>query len=240
MILPPDKDPMGKAISDYYETGKAKQLTVLSTMFDDDEMPVDHLFRTEAKMNRMERMALKLAKGKVLDVGAGSGCHTLPLQKRGIDVTAIDVSPLSVATQKRRGVAKALLADFFEDDLGSSFDTILMLMNGLGICGKVANLPKLFKRWSALLAPGGCVIADSSDLSYIYEEEEGIIDLTGVEGYYGEVDFQMKYGSILGNRFDWLYVDFDTLSAMASSYGFECEILCEGDNNDYLVKITRK
>lgn len=240
MILPTDKDPMGKAISDYYETGKAAQLVVLSTMFDDDEMPVDHLFRTEAKMNRMERMALKLAKGKVLDVGAGSGCHTLPLQKRGIDVTAIDVSPLSVATQKQRGVEKALLADFFEDDFGSNFDTILMLMNGLGICGKVANLPRLFHRWSALLAPGGCVIADSSDLCYIYEEEEGIIDLTGVEGYYGEVDFQMKYGSILGNRFDWLYVDFDTLSAMASSYGFECEILCEGANNDYLVKITRK
>ncbi|WP_028896987.1 bifunctional 2-polyprenyl-6-hydroxyphenol methylase/3-demethylubiquinol 3-O-methyltransferase UbiG [Prevotella sp. HUN102] len=240
MILPTDKDPMGKAISDYYETGKAKQLTILSTMFDDDEMPVAHLFRTEAQMNKMERMALRLAKGKVLDVGAGSGCHTLPLQKRGIDVTAIDISPLSVATQKRRGVAKALLADFFEDDFGSSFDTILMLMNGLGICGKVANLPEMFKRWTELLAPEGCVIADSSDLCYIYEEEEGIIDLTGVEGYYGEVDFQMQYGSVLGNRFDWLYVDFDTLSTMASSYGFKCEMLREGDNNDYLVKITRK
>lgn len=240
MILSTANDPMGLAIKEYFETGKAKQLVVHSSMFDDDEMPVEHLFRTEGQMNTMEQTALRLAKGRILDVGSGSGCHSLALQKHGKQVVSIDVSPNSIDVQLRRGVEDARVADFFTSAFGKNFDTVLMLMNGIGICGGIANLPKLFSRFDEILAPGGCVLADSSDLSYIYEDENGFIDLTGVDGYYGEVDFQIQYGNVLGDSFRWLYVDFETLSAHASACGYRVELVCKGENDAYLAKITKR
>ncbi len=239
MILPIDKDPMGHAIYDYYTKGKAGRLCIFSSMFDEDEMPVAHLFRSEKDMNRMEQIALGLCRGRVLDVGAGAGCHALPLQDKGLDVTAIDISRLAVETQRARGVVNTHQADFFTDELDAQFDTILMLMNGIGICGIVERLPQLFARLDTLLAPDGCLLADSSDLSYIYEDENGCVDLSGVEGYYGEVDFRMQYGDIKGLPFHWLYVDFDTLSTIASAAGYHAEMVCKGDYHDYLAKITR-
>lgn len=230
---------MGMAIRDYFQTGRAKTLRVLSTMFDDDEMPVDHLFRTEATMNLLERTALQLCRGRVLDVGAGSGCHSLPLQARGLDVTAIDVSPLSVVTMRERGVQQAQLADFFTDDFGAGFDTILMLMNGIGICGAVTELPEFFRRADALLAPGGCILTDSCDLSYIYEDEDGKPDFTGVEGYYGEVDYQMQYGATKGPAFNWLYVDFATLATEAARCGVRATLLREDEGHCFLARLER-
>ena len=105
-------DPMGKAIAEYYQNKKADRLRVFSPMFEEDEIPLTTLFRSYAAMPEIERKALDMAKGRVLDVGAGAGCHSLVLQERGLDVTAIDISPLSVETMKERGVKKALLQDF--------------------------------------------------------------------------------------------------------------------------------
>ena len=79
MILQRDKDPMGAAIADFYEHGKAGKLRVFSPMFDEDEIPLETLFRELDEMPEIECEALKLADGKILDVGAGSGCHSLAM-----------------------------------------------------------------------------------------------------------------------------------------------------------------
>lgn len=230
---------MGKAIQDYHQTGRAKTLRILSPMFEDDELPVAHLFRTKQEMNMLERTALELAHGRVLEVGAGSGCHTLYLQERGLETTAIDVSPIAVEVQRQRGVKDARLIDFFDMLPDTRFDTILMLMNGIGICGKCTQLPYFFARIDTLLAPGGCLITDSSDLAYIYEDEEGILDLTGVTNYYGEIEFQMQYSTMLGPTFHWLYVDLTTLTTYANAAGFTVTLVQEDENNSFLVKIER-
>ena len=166
------RDPMGRAIAEYYETGKADRLRVLSPMFEEDEIPLATLFRDRPSMPEIERTALDMARGRVLDVGAGAGCHTLALQEQGLDVTAIDVSPLSVETMKRRGVKQAFEQDFFELGTRQSalpperqYDTILMLMNGIGLVGTLKRMPKLFKLFDKILAPGGQVLCDSSDIS---------------------------------------------------------------------------
>ena len=108
-------DPMGQAIRDYYETGRAGRLRVFSPQFDEDEMPVGTLFREEEDMPPLELKALDLCRGRVLDVGAGAGCHSLALQRRGLDVTAVDISPLSVDVMRRRGVRQAWEADVFDE-----------------------------------------------------------------------------------------------------------------------------
>jgi SAM-dependent methyltransferase len=239
-LLFPQRDPMGAAIRDYHAKGSAKPLRVLSTMFDDDVLPVSTLFRSVDEMNKMEQVALSCAEGRVLDVGAGAGCHTLPLQERGLHVTAIDVSPLSVETMQQRGVIDARQEDFFTMASDVTFDTILMLMNGTGIVGTLDNLPLLFDRLDTLLAPGGQLLVDSSDLRYVFEDEDGNFDPTEFDNYYGEVDYQMVYGKVRGERFNWLYVDFPRLQSCAEMKGYRAELLCKGENYDYLACIKRK
>lgn len=176
-------DPMGAAIAEYHKTGKAKKLRVFSPDFDEDEIPVDLLFRSYDDMPELEQQALSMAEGKILDVGAGAGCHSLALLQMQKDVTAIDISPLSVETMLARGVNTALEQDFFT--ITEKYDTILMLMNGIGIVGTVANLPSLFTHINDILSDNGQLILDSSDISYVFEEEDGIIYLPEGDGYYG-------------------------------------------------------
>ena len=176
-------DPMGRAIADYHKTGTADKLRVFSPMFEEDEIPLQTLFRKYEDMPEIERMALDLANGKTLDVGAGSGCHSLVLQEKGIDVTAIDISPLAVETMKDRGVLKVIEQDFYTLE-GQQYDTILMLMNGIGIVGTLDRLPGFFQVLDKVLAPGGQVLCDSSDISYVFEDETGMIDIPEDMGYY--------------------------------------------------------
>ena len=281
-ILSADKDPMGAAILDFQKQGKAARLRVLSSMFEEDEMPVTHLFRSVPEMPLLEQKALQLAKGRVLDIGAGAGCHTLALQEKGLEVKAIDISPLSCEAMKLRGVKDAECINLFDPHLSSGnhsgenqkthsgenqenhfgenqenhfgenqenhsgenqeqfeggFDTILLLMNGTGIAGKIEHLPALFQRLKALLNPGGQILIDSSDLKYIYENEDGSFDINLNGAYYGEVDYQMIYKDVKGDRFDWLYVDFPLLKSIAETCGLHGELVEEGEHYDYLARI---
>ena len=233
-----ENDPMGAAIADYHATGKAARLRVFSPSFDEDELPVEALFRTLDDMPAIEREALQVANGHILDVGAGAGCHSLALQAMEKQVTAIDISPLAVQTMRERGVKDAQQQDFFT--LDGRYDTILMLMNGIGIVGTLTRLDAFFMQVEKLLAPGGQVLCDSSDICYIFEDEDGIIDLTGVEGYYGELTYQMQYKSVKGEAFPWLFIDPETLREQAQQHGFHCDILMRGPHYDYLARLIKK
>ena len=237
-VLDSGRDPMGQAIRDYYETGRAGRLRVFSPQFEEDEMPVAMLFRTEAEMPPLERKALELCRGRVLDVGAGAGCHSLALQERGMEVTAIDISQLSVDVMLRRGVKTAWETDLFDESFVGCYDTVLMLMNGSGIIGRLERLPLFFQRMKQLLAPGGQVLMDSSDLRYIYEDEDGAMDIDLNAGYYGELDFQMQYKKVKGEPFRWLYVDSDTLAGYARENGFRVELVADGGHYDYLARLS--
>ena len=239
-LIPPHKDPMGAAIADYHRTGRAGTLRVFSSQFDEDEIPVEQLFRTFGEMPPIEQQALAKASGKILDVGAGSGCHALALQAMNKEVTAIDISELSVEVMRERGVSDARAVDLYDERLAEQYDTILLLMNGSGIIGNINGMEQFFLRMKQLLKPGGCIYMDSSDLKYLFEEEDGsyLIDVAG--DYYGVVDFRMQYKQVKGEAFDWLYIDFDTLSYYAEQYGFSAEIVCQGEHYDYLAVLKMK
>lgn len=237
-ILSAERDPMGAAISDYFNHRRADRLRVFSSQFEEDVIPVKELFRNIQSMPVLERTALQMATGRILDVGAGSGCHALTLQEMGKEVCAIDISPLSVEVMKQRGVNDVRLTNLFDETFTETFDSVLMLMNGSGIIGKLSNMPDFFRRMKCILRPGGCIWMDSSDLRYLFEEEDGsiVIDLAG--DYYGEIDFQMQYKDVKGEPFDWLYVDFQTLSLYAAECGFKAELVKEGKHYDYLAKLS--
>ena len=231
-----EKDPMGRAIFDYYTTGNAAKLRVFSSMFYEDEIPVPTLFRTFDEMPVQEKKAIELCRGRVLDVGAGSGCHSAVLMERGLEVVAIDISELSVEVMKQRGI-DARLINFFDEKFTEKFDTILLAMNGIGITGKTNRLADFFRSAKRLLTPGGQILLDSSDIKYVFMNDDGSMDIDLAAGYYGEIDYKMRYKNITGKPFDWLYIDFDTLSMYAEEHGFTCEKCIDGEHYDYLARI---
>lgn len=252
-------DVIGAAVKDFYKYGKAENIRVFSSLFEEDEIPTKYFFRRPKHMNELEKEAIQLAHGHILDVGAGCGCHSLALQrysamtktlkpnhlsmckyhKHNFSLKAIDISPLCVEIMRLRGIKDAQLFNFFDTELEGKYDTILMLMNGIGIVESIANLPFFFKRIDQLLAANGTVYFDSSDLRYLYEEEDGsfIVDINAK--YYGEIDFQMKYKNIESNIFNWLYVDFDTLNFYAQEHGFTATKVMDGEHYDYLAMLQR-
>ena len=232
-----EHDAMGKAIADFYKGRRDGKLRVLSPMFEEDEIPLKTLFRSFREMPKIEQNALKMSKGRILDVGAGSGCHSLWLQEKGFDVTAIDISPYSIETMKERGIVNVKEQDFFT--LEEKYDTILMLMNGIGIVGTLDKLPDFFKHIDKILSQDGQLLCDSSDLCYLYEDEDGIIELPYDDKYYGELEYTMCYDDVKSEPFPWLYIDADTLRFHAEAYGFKMEIIKRGDHYDYLARISR-
>ncbi len=239
MLLNSQSDPMGLAIADYFAHKKATPITVSTNVTVADKMPVSYLFRTEPEMPALERIALKSCRGRVLDAGAAAGAHALVLQDAGFEVTAIDISNLAVETMQKRGVNDARLADFFDYSQGT-YDTLLFLMNGIGICGLLENLPRFFNRCRALLNAGGQILLDSSDLIYLYTDDDGSVlyDLNG--SYYGELTYKMTYKTVKGQPFKWLFIDFDLLTEKAAENGFKCELLANGDHYDYLARLSLK
>ncbi|MCQ2958999.1 MAG: SAM-dependent methyltransferase [Bacteroidales bacterium] len=237
MIILPENDPMGQAIDDFYHQRKLAKLLNCTQYTTEDEFPIAYLFRTWDEMPPLEQKALSMANGKVLDVGAAAGCHSLYLQDKNIDVTAVENSLLSVEVMKARGVKNIIATDFY-DLKEQKFDTMLFLMNGIGISGTIDGLPAFFNHCRSLLNPSGQILFDSSDLIYLFTEDDGscCIDLNGK--YYGEITFKMRYRRIKANPFPWLYIDFNTIAEIAQKNGFKCELIQEGEHFDYLAKLT--
>ena len=203
--------------------------------FDDDIIPVEYLFRDFSDMPKLEQIALKQCKGKVLDVGCGAGSHALFLQNnQKLETYALDNSQGAIEITRKRGVLNTLEKDFFSLS-GYRFDTILMLMNGSGIIGKLENLEEFFRHSKSILNVGGQIIMDSSDLIYLFDDE---IDNT--EKYYGEFEFSLSYKGLKSDSFNWLYIDPELLMQYAEANGFKCKILETGENYDYLAVLEAK
>ncbi len=232
------KDLFGKAILDYQTNNSPENLVTETNISEADEMFVEYLFRSFKSMPKLEQKALQLAKGKILDVGCGAGSHALYLQEKGFDVTAIDISRKAIETCKLRGVKKALISDILNVDKSESFETILLLMNGTGIFGTLNETSKYLQKLKSLLTENGQILIDSSDLIYMYDQDEdGAYDVPAVT-YYGELIFTVHYKNETEKPFPWLYLDYNTLQNACHANGLNCELVLEGKHFDYLAKIT--
>jgi SAM-dependent methyltransferase len=233
------KDLFGKAILDYQTNNNSEDLLTETSISEEDVMSVAYLFRNYAEMPTIEQKALQLAKGKVLDVGCGAGSHSLTLQNdRQLDVTSIDISENAIQACKLRGLKNAKVLDLMtlEND---KFDTIIVLMNGPGICGKLKNLPKFLLKLKSLLNDGGQILMDSSDIIYMFDEDEDGGKWIPTENeYYGETIFTITYKGEKEKPLDWLFLDYNTLQNGAFANGLQCELLLEGEHYDYLARLS--
>lgn len=229
-------DPIGQAILDYSKNKKPFDIIVSSDICDDDIIPIEVLFRSFSDMPEIEKKAIKLCKGNVLDVGAGAGIHCHELLKKGINVHSIDNSKGAVEYLKKSGIS-ATLSSFESFTSPVKFDTILMMMNGIGISKTLSNLENTLMHAKSLLQKGGQLICDSSDIRYLYEDEDGSLWMDLNSEYYGNFKFQMHYKQISGPWFEWLYVDYDNLHRIATKVGFKSVKVLEQDHH-FLAQLT--
>ena len=232
------KDLFGKAILDFQTNNSPEDLITETTISEEDEMSVAYLFRSYDEMPQMEQKALQLAKGKILDVGCGAGSHSLSLQnERGLDVTSIDISPNAIQACTLRGLKKAKVQDVLTLE-NEKYDTILLLMNGAGMCGKLKNIPNFLLKLKSLLNPGGQILLDSSDIIYMFDDDEdGGKWIPSQNEYYGEIVFNISYKGEKEKPFDWMFIDYNTLQNAALDNGFQCELILEGEHFDYLARL---
>lgn len=233
------KDLFGKAILDYQTDNDPRDLVTETSISEADEMHVAYLFRDFTQMPIIEKKALSLAKGKILDVGCGAGSHSLYLQEeKNLDVTSIDISPGAIEACRLRGLKKARVQNLMDVE-SETFDTILLLMNGTGIFGQLKNITKFLGKLRSILNPGGQILIDSSDIIYMFDEDEdGGKWIPSDKDYYGEITFYVSYKGEKEEPFDWLYIDYNTLQNAAFANGLNCELALEGEHFDYLARLT--
>lgn len=229
-------DPFGKALKDYFNGLHDAALTVHTLGFDDEEWPVEMFFQDSRSMRWYARRALRLARGRILDIGAGAGSYSLLLQKQGFDVEALEISPLAAEVITDRGVKKVTNADFFNFTTDRRYDTLLLLMNGVGIAGRLEGLPRLLARCKELLAPDGQIIMDTTDFAHVYDD----LDVPRpTDRYLGEVLYTWEYNGEKSDPFWWVFVDPDTITRAALDAHLRCEII--GSNpkySEYLLRLT--
>tara|TARA_R100000935_G_scaffold58925_2_gene100118 strand:+ start:25212 stop:25925 length:714 start_codon:yes stop_codon:yes gene_type:complete len=232
------KDILGKAVLDYQTGNYSEDIKTYSSLDEEDMIPIQYLFRDFKKMPALEQKALKLCKGNILDIGCGAGSHSLYLQKKGFDVTALDQSPGAIETCKLRGIEHTVLQGIQDFKL-QKYDTLLMLMNGIGIVGKLKNIDQFLSHLKSLIKPKGQILLDSSDIIYMYDEDEdGGYWIPDDQNYYGEVTFEMEYRGERSEPLDWLYLDYNTLQRAANANNLTCELVSKGKHYDYLAKLT--
>ena len=240
IITDPRLDPMGQMIVDYLNGRTQARVEVFSPHLEMGEMTGEMLCRPFVDMSAMEQDALSRCRGRILDVGAGSGCHSLWLQDRGEDVSALEISPGCIRAMEKQGVNTILYDSFFRLKT-DPFDTILMLMNGIGLCGTLEGVKLFFQHLPQLLDDQGQVLVDSTDLG-AYAPVDSPEDPEDSEPGLGfwETQFSVTYGGLQSPDFDWIYMDFETLSYHADLHGFQCRCIHQGERGKYLARIRRK
>ena len=233
-------DVFGKALLDYHLGKYTEDIKTFSSLDEEDVIPLPYLFRNFDEMPLLEQKALELAKGKVLDIGSGAGSHALYLQERGLEVTALDFSEGAIRVCKDRGVI-SVVNESIMDHRQCKYDTLLLMMNGIGLAGTLDHLDSFLQHLASLLRPNGQVLLDSSDIIYMFEQDEdGGYWIPDSGHYYGEVTFAMEYKGQMGIPFPWIYVDFNTLQNACSANNFDCELVLSGEHYDYLARLTLK
>ncbi len=231
------KDLFGKAILDYQTNNTPEDIITETSISDADVMSVSYLFRSYADMPKIEQKALQLAKGKILDVGCGAGTHSLWLQnEQNLTVTSIDISKNAIQASKLCGLHDARVMNIL-DIVDEKFDTIILLMNGTGIFGTLKETTKYLQKLKSLLNLNGQILIDSSDIIYMFDEDEDGSYLIPAIGYYGELTFSVSYKNEVDDVFPWLYLDYNTLQKVANTNGLECEMILEGEHYDYLARL---
>ena len=233
-------DLLGHSLLDYQNGDRSSDVYVQTNISHREYLSRAHFFRSFSQMIPIEQQALTLSQGRTLDVGAGTGSHVLYLQEKGIEAIALDVSPSAIEICKQRGVRVAICCDILQYE--GQADTILMLMNGIGLCQKLSLLDTYLQKLKTLLTPHGQILLTSTDIIYMFDQDEDgsyLVPVFEDTDYYGELTYTITYKG-KKESFPWLFIDYNTLQNAAHHNGLLCELIAEGEAYNYLARLRRK
>lgn len=231
------KDVFGRAILDYQLGNYTEDIITSTSISDEDILPISYLFRDFNEMPILEQKALEMATGSILDIGCGAGSHSLYLEEKGLKVKSIDISEGAIETCNLRGLKNAHRLNVYDET--QTFDTLLLLMNGSGIFESLEQAPQQLHKLAKLLNEGGQILIDSSDIKYMYEDDDGGFWVDANSNYYGELVYHVSYKGET-NSFSWMYIDFENLKTACLMAGLNCELILEGNHFDFLARITKQ
>ena len=225
------KDLFGKALLDFYHKRFKGPLLLHNEYGRPEEIPIERYFIKDGAYSELEIYALQYFQGKILDVGSATGRHVLHMQELGYDISAMDISEACIVLMQEIGIRNVIQEDIY-NQIGARFDTISMLMNGIGLAGTIDGLKKLLKHLKTILNPSGQLIVDSSDISYLYEKKS-----LPVDKYFGELKFHYEYKGMEDDPFDWLYIDQQKLMRVATECGWSCQVIFVDETDAYLARL---
>ncbi|MCK5702220.1 MAG: class I SAM-dependent methyltransferase [Cyclobacteriaceae bacterium] len=228
------KDLFGQALLDFHQKTMGVPLLLHTEYGPPETIPLERFFAGEDEFPDLDIFALEQVHGKILDIGAATGRHAFYLQSQGHDITAMDISGSCGIVMKEIGVEKIIIKDIFNFE-GQIFDTIFMLMNGIGIAGTIEGLKKLLRHIKCVLKPTGQLLFDSSDISYLYEDRP-----LPENAYFGELSYRYQYKNKFGDPFNWLFIDREKLVDIANSVGWSCQIIYEDETGAYLARLQKR
>ena len=225
------KDIFGKALLDFQHKTFDPPLLLHNEYGSPESISMERFFNDQDEFSALENFALEQASGRIVDIGAATGRHALYLQNLRHDITAMDISVSCGVLMKEIGLRKIIVEDIFNFN-GQEFDTILMLMNGIGLAGNIEGLERLLTHFKNILNPAGQLLVDSSDISYLYKD----IPLP-TNKYFGELAFQYEYKNMISDPINWLYIDQEKLMSISNSTGWSCQVIFEDETDAYLARL---
>ncbi|MBI4717636.1 MAG: methyltransferase domain-containing protein [Planctomycetes bacterium] len=231
--------PFGSALLAYARGDTEARLVIRRDDGTGTPIPAAAFFRDESEFTLIDRLVLENCAGAVLDIGAGTGRHSVALQRRGFRVTAIDVCPEAVSVMRTRGLADVHCADMFTFR-GGPYDTLLLLGHGIGMVETIAGLDRFLGHARSLLHDGGRVLLDSLDVratddadNLAYQEAN-----RSCGRYAGEIRMRFEFQGVVGPSCGWLHVDPGTLTEHAAAAQWTCDVLLCDATGNYLARLT--
>lgn len=184
------------------------------------------------------------AQGRVLDIGCGAGRHSLHLQQRGLDVTAIDLSPGAVEVCRRRGVRNALVRSIAEIDAfaPSSFDTVLMLGHNFGLLGGADEARRRLGDLAAITSSHARILVNTLD-PYRTDSPDHLAyhERNRQRGRMaGQIRMRVRYRGSVGEWFDYLFVSQAEMRALVEGTAWEVGSVVEGNGPTYFATLRKR
>jgi SAM-dependent methyltransferase len=232
--------PLGQACLDYWGGDiKAAYLYERDDGFKEQHLLGDY-FRSSSEFFPLEKTALDLCDGYVLEVGAGVGSHALFLQENGFRVMANDIAEGAVDVMSARGVREVHCGPILDMPRGA-FDTLLLLGRSIGLVEDLEGLHRFLRKSSTLVKSSGQMLLTSLDVTVTDDPKfQAYQDRNSAEGRYsGEIRFRMRYANLESDWIKWLQVDPSTLASCALEEGWVSETVATESDGNYLARLTR-
>ncbi len=229
----------GLALKDYLNGNKSAQVTIIR---DDDNrvlLPVNGFFRCATEFE-IDRIALEHCRDKVLDIGAGTGEHTLYLQKQSYDVTAMDISSDACEVMQLRGVNRVICENIWTWNTIVKFDTLLILGRSIGLVENLEGFEKFLNLAKRILSPNGQVLLNSLDVRCTDDRNNLDYQKRNIKAgkYFGEIRMRFEYACHISEYTNHLHIDPETLGRLAKKNNWDVDYLYTDNGGNYLVKLS--